>query len=234
MTLTCCRRGERDGHHGLRRSRADDPRPGTANGPNCETLLAAPDARIPRSVATLEILAVQDRQTYRIARHRLQTARGTDGAVGRPALQSDPWVAADSPCRIGFPLPDTGVDSLRRCQGRMIEVECLCSTGFIAAQHRGWPARQMLRLPEKTGGNNVARRIALFASQFFVSLSAGGAFVVYQLYNPANTWPVSWVAMLQHGMRVLIPLARWRGCEQLKTACARPPADRGTIRGPCR
>lgn len=53
----------------------------------------------------------------------------------------------------------------------------------------------------------MARRIVLFASQFFVALAAGGAFVVYQLYNPANTWPVSWVAMLQHGMRVLIPLA---------------------------
>lgn len=45
------------------------------------------------------------------------------------------------------------------------------------------------------------------ASLFFVALAAGGAFVVFHLYNPDRMGDASWVSVLQLGMRNLIPLA---------------------------
>jgi len=53
----------------------------------------------------------------------------------------------------------------------------------------------------------MARRIALFASLFFVALTSGGAFVVYLAYNPATMSPAFYVETMQHGIRSLIPLA---------------------------
>ena len=53
----------------------------------------------------------------------------------------------------------------------------------------------------------MIRKSLVFASLFFVALASGGSFVVYLLYNPATMQPASWIAMLQHGMHVLIPLA---------------------------
>lgn len=53
----------------------------------------------------------------------------------------------------------------------------------------------------------MARRIALFASLFFVGLTSGGAFVVYLVYNPASMAPAFYVETMQHAIRLLTPLA---------------------------
>ena len=53
----------------------------------------------------------------------------------------------------------------------------------------------------------MARRIILFASLFFVALTSGGAFVVYLAYNPAGMSAAFYVETMQHGIRVMLPLA---------------------------
>ena len=52
-----------------------------------------------------------------------------------------------------------------------------------------------------------ARRVVLFASLFFVALASGGAFVVYLAYNPAGMSQAFYVETMQHGIRVMLPLA---------------------------
>ncbi len=53
----------------------------------------------------------------------------------------------------------------------------------------------------------MARRVVLFAALFFIALTSGGAFVVYLIFNPAHMSPAFYVETMQHGIRVLIPLA---------------------------
>jgi uncharacterized membrane protein len=55
--------------------------------------------------------------------------------------------------------------------------------------------------------NDMARRIILFASLFFVALTSGGAFVVYLAYNPAGMSAAFYVETMQHAIRSLMPLA---------------------------
>lgn len=52
----------------------------------------------------------------------------------------------------------------------------------------------------------MTQRIFLFAALFFVAMTAGGAFVVYLIYNPASLSPAFYVESMQHAIRVLIPL----------------------------
>src|SRR5260370_19284749 len=55
--------------------------------------------------------------------------------------------------------------------------------------------------------NDMARRIMLFASLFFVALTSGGAFVVYLAYNPAGMSAAFYVETMQHAIASLMPLA---------------------------
>jgi len=53
----------------------------------------------------------------------------------------------------------------------------------------------------------LARTIVLFASLLFVALTSGGAFVVYLAYNPSGMSAAFYVETMQHGIRVMLPLA---------------------------
>ena len=53
----------------------------------------------------------------------------------------------------------------------------------------------------------MARRIILFASLFFVALTAGGTFVVSLAYNPAGMSAAFYIDTMQHAIRTLVPLA---------------------------
>ena len=53
----------------------------------------------------------------------------------------------------------------------------------------------------------MPQRIVLFAALFFVALASGGAFVEYLAYDPAGMSSVFYVETMQHGIRVMRPLA---------------------------
>jgi hypothetical protein len=53
----------------------------------------------------------------------------------------------------------------------------------------------------------VTRKVILFASLFFVALTSGGAFGVYLAYNPAGMSAAFYIETMQHGIRVMLPLA---------------------------
>ena len=52
----------------------------------------------------------------------------------------------------------------------------------------------------------MPRAILLFASLFCVALAAGGAFVVWLVYDPASATGVFWIPLMQHAILVMRPL----------------------------
>jgi len=125
---------------------------------------------------------------------RLPSARRADSRAGADQALSYPWRLASRPFAAVRPRSRLWRDVATTCRGWPA-----ASSQLSAARQsrRCWAAKE----------DDMARRLALFASLFFVALTSGGAFVVYLIYNPATMSPSFYVETMQHGIRVLIPLA---------------------------